>query len=258
MIFRRANSSPADLDARDRRRRGRRPDDEDVPTYAVDEQSGADADYPDAGTPGARAATGATTPRAQGPYDAGEVESLHEPLEVGRIDLGGLQVHPVEGTELRLQVDEESQSVVAALFVQEDSALELRPFAAPRTEGLWDEIRREIAAETTRRGGMVTEGTGPFGPEVKVVVPATMPDGQQATQASRIVGVDGPRWFLRGTLIGRAAVEPDAAEPLLAAMAQVVVVRGKGPMAPRDMIPLRLPDEAQRIGPDDEDLDDLG
>ncbi|MGW0226910.1 DUF3710 domain-containing protein [Actinopolymorpha singaporensis] len=257
MIFRRANSSPADLDARDRRRRGRRPADDDVPTYAVDEQSGTEAADTGAGT---RAATGAT-PRAQGPYDASEVESLHEPLEVGRIDLGGLQVHPVEGMELRLQVDEESQSVVAALFVQEDSALELRPFAAPRTEGLWDEIRREIAAETTRRGGMVTEGTGPFGPEVKVVVPAMMPDGQQATQASRIVGVDGPRWFLRGTLIGRAAVEPDAAEPLLAAMAQVVVVRGKGPMAPRDMIPLRLPDEAQRIGPedaDDVDVDGLG
>ncbi|MFD2081136.1 DUF3710 domain-containing protein [Actinopolymorpha cephalotaxi] len=254
MIFRRANSSPADLDARDRRRRGRRPADEDVPTYAVDdEQSGAGADETGAG----RGASGdGSAPRTQGPYDAADVDSLDEPLEVGRIDLGGLQVHPVEGLELRLQVDEESQTVVAALFVQEDSALELRPFAAPRTEGLWGEIRREIAAETTRRGGMVTEGTGPFGPEVKVVVPATMPDGQQATQASRIIGVDGPRWFLRGTLIGRAAVEPDAAEPLLAAMAQVVVVRGKGPMAPRDMIPLRLPEEAQQIGP--EDVDDPG
>jgi hypothetical protein len=180
--------------------------------------------------------------RRHGPYDADEVEMSDDPASVGRIDLGGLQIPAIQGIELRLQIDEASQAVVAALLVRGDSALELRAFAAPRSTGIWEEIRKEIAVETTRRGGVATEAVGPFGPEIKVVLPARTPDGRQVTQTSRIVGVDGPRWLLRGTLIGRAASDPGEAGPLLHAMSHVVVVRGKAPMAPRDMIPLRIPE----------------
>lgn len=185
------------------------------------------------------------TPRAgqrrHGPFDADEVEMPDDPASVGRVDLGGLQVPALPGIELRLQIDEASQAVVAALLVREDSALELRAFAAPRSTGIWDELRREIAADATRRGGVATEATGPFGPELKVVVPARTPEGRQVTRTSRIVGFDGPRWCLRGTLVGRAATDPSAAGPLLHAMSHVVVVRGKEPMAPLEMIPLRIP-----------------
>jgi hypothetical protein len=183
--------------------------------------------------------------RRHGPYDAAEVEMPDDPASVGRVDLGGLQIPAMEGIELRLQIDQASQTVVAALLVRGDSALELRAFAAPRSTGIWDEIRKEIAVETTRRGGVATEAIGPFGPEIKVVLPTRTPDGRQVTQTSRIVGVDGPRWFLRGTLIGRAATDPAVAGPLLHAMSHVVVVRGKAPMAPRDMIPLRIPEAAR-------------
>ncbi|WP_020575709.1 DUF3710 domain-containing protein [Actinopolymorpha alba] len=245
MIFRKANvptSTTGDLDGRDRGRRGRRIKD-DVPTWPEEESAGELTDVPSAD--GARARSS----KDHGPYDASEVDSVHDPLAAGRVDLGGLQVRAIEGIELRLQVDEASQAVVAALFVRGDAALELRAFAAPRSSGLWDEIRREIAVETTRRGGVVTETTGPFGTELKVVVPTRTPDGQQVTQASRIVGVDGPRWFLRGTLIGRAAADPEAAGPLLAAMSEIVVIRGKAPMAPRDMIPLQIPEAARMVAP---------
>ena len=244
MIFRKANvpHTTSDLDARDGRRRGRRPDG-DTPHWPGDEQ---DDPYATSDPGSASGVTGGS-PSGHGPYDAADVDLSVDPAAVGRIDLGGLQVRAVDGIELRLQVDEASQSVVAALLVQDDSALELRAFAAPRNAGLWDEIRREIAVETTRRGGTVTEASGPYGAEIKVVVPTQSPEGQQVTQASRIVGVDGPRWFLRGTLIGRAASEPEAAGPLLEAMSDVVVIRGKGPMAPRDMIPLRIPDAARMV-----------
>lgn len=238
VIFRKANLShtSSDLDRRDRRRRGRR-DGRDEPEQAADPYQ------PDASPPTSGGSRG--TPERHGPYDLDDVEP-----DEAHIDLGGLLVRTVEGIELRLQVDEASESVVAALLVQDESALELRAFAAPRNAGLWDEIRREIAVETSRRGGMVTEATGPYGAEIKVVVPTQTAEGQQVTQASRIVGVDGPRWFLRGTLIGRAASEPSAAGPLLAAMSEVVVVRGKAPMAPRDMIPLRLPESIRMVPAD--------
>jgi Protein of unknown function (DUF3710) len=180
-------------------------------------------------------------PDHPGPYDASEID-LSGPGPQ-RIDLGGLVIAPLQGMELRLQIDEATQTVVAALLVMGESALELRAFAAPRTGGLWDELRKEISSETTRRGGVVTENRGPYGTELKVIVPVRAPDGSQVSQVSRIMGIDGPRWFLRGTLVGRAAGEPQVAAPLLQALAQVVVVRGKAPMAPRDMIPLHIPEQ---------------
>ena len=63
-------------------------------------------------------------------------------------------------------------------------------------------------------------------------------------QLVRFVGIDGPRWFLRGMFSGTAAADPAAAVPLEAVLSQVVVVRGEHPMPPRDLLELRLPPEA--------------
>jgi hypothetical protein len=80
-----------------------------------------------------------------------------------------------------------------------------------------------------------------------VVTPARTPEGAQVTQVSRIVGIDGPRWLLRGTFMGRA-VDPAAATLLEDVFRDVVVVRGSAPMAPRDPLPLVLPASAQLPG----------
>ena len=149
------------------------------------------------------------------------------------------------GMELGLQVDEQSGEVQAVLLVLEDSALELRAFAAPKTSGIWDEVRREIAGEATRMGGTATESEGPFGTELVLVVPVEDPEGQIFSQTSRVIGVDGPRWLLRGTVLGRAAVEPDAAAADGATLRNIVVVRGNEPMAVRESLPLQMPPGAQ-------------
>lgn len=231
MIFRKAKLSHTDsqIEEQERRKAGRRRDSGEVDPYAHVASGSGD-----------REGTG-KQPTGPGPYDSADID-LEAPGPK-RIDLGGLVVTPLPGMELRLQVDEASQNVVAALLVSGESALELRAFAAPRSGGLWEEIRKEISAETTRRGGMVTENSGPYGPELKVVVPTRGQDGNQGTQVSRILGIDGPRWMLRATVIGRAANEPALAAPLLQALSHVVVVRGKAPMAPRDMIRLQMPQE---------------
>ncbi len=179
-----------------------------------------------------------------GPFDVGEVAKAELTAE-DRIDLGGLVIAGIPGMELRLQVDEQSNEVQAVLMVLEDSALELRAFAAPKTSGIWSDVRREIAAEATRMGGTATEGEGAFGSELTLVVPVEGPDGQMYSQTSRVVGVDGPRWLLRGTLLGRAAVEAEAALPLEESFRRVVVVRGPEPMAPREPLGLTLPAGAQ-------------
>jgi hypothetical protein len=189
--------------------------------------------------------TDASDDRAKGPYDSAEVDP--ELLEAeDRIDLGALVITGMPGMELRLQVDEQSNEVQAVLLVLEDSALELRAFAAPKKAGIWADVRREIAAEATRMGGTASEAEGPFGTELVLVVPVEDPEnGQIFSQTSRVIGIDGPRWLLRGTLLGRAAVEPEAAPPMEESLRNVVVVRGSEPMAPREALGLRLPAGAQ-------------
>jgi hypothetical protein len=196
---------------------------------------------------GDEAATGTAEPRAEGPFDSSEVDP--ELLEADdRIDLGALVISGLPGMELRLQVDEQSGAVQAILLVVEESALELRAFAAPKRSGIWDEVRQEIAGEATRMGGTATETETGFGTELVLVVPVEDPDGKIYSQTSRVVGIDGPRWLLRATILGRAAVDPEVAPPLEQTLREVIVVRGDEPMAVRESLPLRLPPGAEPVG----------
>ena len=204
----------------------------------------ADAPAPDAPAPDPASAPEQAAPRERpsGPRDEAEIDP--DDADPALVDLGGLRLTPRPGLELQLQVDEATGTVLAVLVVSEDSALELRPFAAPRSAGIWDEVRREIAAEATRQGGTASESFGDFGPELRLVMPVREPDGSSAVQVSRIVGVDGPRWLLRGTFLGRA-VEPGGAGVLDEVFRDVVVVRGSAPMAPREPLPLSVPGSVQ-------------
>lgn len=180
-----------------------------------------------------------------GPYDISEVE-LDE-NDTTRVDLGALIVTGRPGVELRLQVEESTQQVAAALLVTDTGAVELRAFASPRGEGIWPDVRRSISAEAARQGGTATEVEGPWGPELHLVVTGLDETGKSVTQPSRIVGITGPRWLLRATFFGLPATQPDEEHVLLEAVREVVVNRGSGAMAPGDFLPLTLPSNAQRL-----------
>lgn len=184
---------------------------------------------------------------ATGPFDESEVDlEEHE-----GIDLGSLVIAPAGPMELQLQVDEDSGQVMAAVLVHEEGALELRAFAASRGGGAWDELRPRISAEMARMGGTVDEQQGSFGTELRCMVPMQTPEGEQVTQASRIVAHEGPAWLLRATLMGRPALDNDLAGPWEETIRQVVVRRGRGAMPPGAPLPLTLPVEARRVdGPE--------
>jgi hypothetical protein len=177
-------------------------------------------------------------PEGTGPWDAADVG---DPAAGGRIDLGGVWVPGADGLEIRVEADQQTGEVIAVTMVYEDGALQLQPFAAPKSEGIWDEVRAEIRAGVTQQGGTADEVEGPLGPELRTKVPVRAQDGSSGVQPARFLGIDGPRWFLRAVITGRPAVEPAADEVLLRLFQDVVVVRGSAPMAPRDPIPLRLP-----------------
>lgn len=174
---------------------------------------------------------------ANGPLDESEANPVRP-----YVDLGGVKVLPREGLHLRLEVEEGTKRVVAVGLDYANSTLQVQPFAAPRTSGLWHEIREQIAEQIARQGGTTTVREGSFGPELLAQIPVTTADGQAGQmRLARFIGVDGPRWFLRGVIAGEAAADPTAAAKVEDLFRSIVVVRGNTPMPPRDLIPLRMP-----------------
>lgn len=177
----------------------------------------------------------------RGPYDIEQIDPDEQYLDMGSLMLSA----PPEGLDVRLQVDEQSGEVAALLVVGEEGLLEMRAFADARSGDLWEEARKSIAEDTVNRGGTAQEQDGPFGPELFCQMPVPGPDGQSLVQPSRVLGVSGPRWFLRATIAGRPAVDESFAAPYEQVLATTVVNRGTEPMPPGEALPLRLPPEAR-------------
>lgn len=199
---------------------------------------------PDA-SPEASAAGAPQVGGPRGPFDADELPA--EAAQVGRIDLGSLQIPPVEGLELRLQVDEASGQIAAVLLTGEEGAIELRAFAAPRNGDLWGEVLPQLAADVQQRGGQVGQRDGNFGPELICQLGVTLPDGQEGVQPSRILGINGPRWMLRATFLGRPAVEMEVGEAWETVLHHVVVNRGRTAMPKGEALPIVIPPGAQQV-----------
>ena len=170
-----------------------------------------------------------------GPYDG-----PFAPEGVERLDLGSLQIPAVEGVEVRVQANPDG-SVDQIVLVDEQSALQLGAFAAPRTEGIWDEVRAEIAESMSADGVVPREVEGPYGVELTARV--NTPEGPADV---RFVGVDGPRWMVRALFQGPAAADPAYAGPLTACLTGLVVVRDDEARPVREALPLRLPREMQQ------------
>lgn len=192
------------------------------------------------------AADPAASQAPSGPFDAEEVEGDG----VQRVDLGSLLIPPVPGSELRLQVDERTQQVQSVVLAGPDGALELRAFSAPRNGDLWSQVRPQLAADMARRGGTATEQEGRFGPELKCQLSVKTADGRTGQQVSRIVGVNGSRWMVRATFLGKPAVDADSAAAWEQALAQLAVRRGGHAMPVGDPLPVTLPEQARRVGGD--------
>lgn len=171
-----------------------------------------------------------------GPLDEAEANAVRP-----YVDLGGVKILPRPELHLRLEVEEATKRVVAVSLDYAGSTLQVQPFAAPRSSGLWHEIRQQIVDQIQKQGGTTRVVDGVFGPEVLAEIPAQ----QGGSRLARFVGVDGPRWFLRGVIAGEGATNADAAAKVDDLFRSIVVVRGTTPMPPRDLIPLHMPAAGQ-------------
>lgn len=174
----------------------------------------------------------------RGPLDDQEAGSVKP-----AIDLGSLRIEPRRGLQMRLEVEKTSNRVVAVTLEYQGSSIQVQPFAAPRSTGLWLGIRQQIADQVQKQGGRAQLLEGDCGPELVADVPVQSQQGY-STRTVRFIGVDGPRWFLRGVISGLAATDETAAVTMYEVFRSIVVVRGSTPMPPRELLPLNVPQGA--------------
>jgi len=172
-----------------------------------------------------------------GPFDVTEART-----DERYADFGSIKLPPVEGMDIRLEVEENTQRVLAIAIQLGDSSLQLQAFAAPKTEGLWNEVRAQLAASVSQQGGIWEERLGPFGPELVAQLPPADNAPGSPRRHTRFIGVDGPRWFLRGLVSGAAINDPAASSQIDTAFRSVVVDRGNQPQPPRELLPLQFPE----------------
>lgn len=168
----------------------------------------------------------------RGPWD---VEDENVPDYDEYLDMGSYYLPFLKGIELRMKANRATQQVLGTTITYGSSSVEIEAFAAPKTLGLWDDVRADLIEANKD----AKEVEGVFGTEL--ALPVTVKGGRKVL--TRIVGVDGPRWMLRGIFSGKAATDPEGeeAKALNQFFADIVVERGDNPLAPRDLIPMHPP-----------------
>lgn len=231
-------------------------EDADSDVEAVETESDAETEEADAEELAEEALLEKSAPydRAEkGPFDAAE-----DYPEINRLDLGALKVPVVDGMQVRLDTDDDSQRVLAVTLIHEGGGIQLQAFATPRSEGLWNTVREQLTSSVASQGGESDERHTSLGRELAVEVPAKTEDGRPGKRAMRFAGVDGPRWFVRAVFSGKAVTDEEIRSELSALFRGVVVDRGQEAMAPRELIVLTAPQVDGDSGESDEkDKDEL-
>jgi hypothetical protein len=199
-----------------------------------DDSPNTDSDAP-AASPEAPVDVPGNEPRTQGPWD-----ETDEYPDVPRVDLGGVLIPQSTAFRIQVQADQSTGAVSQLSLVTDTSAVQLQPYAAPRTGGMWSDVRGQISSQINNSGGLVEEATGPFGVELR----AQVKNQEGQLQPARFCGIDGPRWFVRLVFLGQAARDPQIAQPLEDAVRQVVVVRGDTAMPMGNALPMRVPTDS--------------
>lgn len=196
---------------------GRRRRDDDEEDYA-DVESYVDDD---------RAVIGGDLFDGAGPWDVDDAPEDG----INRLDLGSVRLPVPNGAQLQVEM-EQAGGVKAVHVITPVGQLTVTAYAAPKSGGLWREISTELADQLNNDGATVRTTTGEWGLELLAAVGEIQ---------LRFVGVDGPRWMLRGVVAG----PPDRLENSTAALYELVrgtvVVRGTQPMPVRTPLPIELP-----------------
>ncbi|WP_410610658.1 DUF3710 domain-containing protein [Amycolatopsis sp. lyj-109] len=166
---------------------------------------------------------------SDGPFDVADFDDDGIP----RIDLGSVKVPVPDGSQVQVEMDPEAGGVRAVHVVTEQGQITVSAYAAPRSGGLWGEVSSELAEQLRADGAKVTIGRGVWGLEISAIINDV---------ALRFVGVDRPRWMLRGVIAGPQSEAAAAVEVLREIVRRTIVDRGDAPMPVRTPLTITLPE----------------
>jgi len=138
-----------------------------------------------------------------------------------------------DGSQVQVEMDPETQGVRAVHVVTEQGQITVSAYAAPRSGGLWREVSSELAEQLRADGAKVNIGRGRWGLEISAIV---------GDVALRFVGVDRPRWMLRGVIAGPQSEAAAAVDVLREIVRRTIVDRGDAPMPVRTPLTITLPE----------------
>lgn len=141
--------------------------------------------------------------RDDGPFDISEVDLSDD--DVTRIDLGVLIVTPEKGMSIKLIAPADTDQIMFMVVDNgQKSAAQISVIAAPAMEDYCAQIRDDLI--TSSEDAESTElAIGPFGTELRRVMPIRDPQGQEVFLATRDWLIPGPRWVISVRLTGQAA-----------------------------------------------------
>lgn len=172
-----------------------------------------------------------------GPFDVSELVQVRP-----SIDFGALQLPMRDDVVYKLEVEESSSKIVALTVEHKGSSIQLQAFSAPGAEGVWHEIRAALEQSISAQNGKTEVVIGPLGPELNAQIPSS--DG--GFRLAKFIGVDGPKWFLRGVISGLALGDVLSMTHIIDIFRSVAVVRGTSPMPPKELLELKAPSGAQK------------
>jgi hypothetical protein len=163
---------------------------------------------------------------------AGPHDEADEPDDgVNRLDLGSVRLPVPDGAQLQVEMDPNG-GVRAVHVVTPAGQLTVNAYAAPKSGGLWSDVCGELANQLRGDGATVRSISGEWGQELVAAL---------GEVSLRFVGVDGPRWMLRGVVAGPPELADQSAHALTDLVRGTVVVRGTQPMPVRTPLQIELP-----------------
>ncbi|KAA8877363.1 DUF3710 domain-containing protein [Nocardia colli] len=173
---------------------------------------------------------GPIVPNPHGPYD----ETNAPDDDVRRLDLGSIRMPVPAWGECLVDMAPDDSMVHFVHWQTPLGRFTVTAYAAAPSGGLWASIVPELIVGLQEDCRGVHSEPGTWGAEVA----ATMDD-----RALRIIGVDGPRWMLRGAALAAPSTARHSASALRDLLRGTVVARGAVELPDRTMLPLVLPAE---------------
>ncbi len=169
-----------------------------------------------------------------GPFDVSEVSKLENLIDFGAIKLPNLN----RDLAIKIELEEDTRRLVALTLETAGSMLQVSLFSAPKGVAVWSEVLDLLTNSLDSQGAQIEQRVGSFGRELLVNAQI---GGDGNTQTIRFIGVDGPRWLLRGSITGAALQEATENAEIERVFRSLIIDRGDAPMPPRELISLTMP-----------------